>query len=169
MSLRRIEPKLFDLLEEIGPLIEKTTDKSKDKETKLVILRIRDNLTVFCKNFLIQFFHSGYEYVIDGINALTKEKIDDFFLFRTDLPAEMVRILSEYTSVHMDVMGDPYIEETEESTKLYCSFIPEMFKAFKEEGEGVIDNFAEVVEKIDETLAKINGTCKKLNKLAAKD
>jgi hypothetical protein len=169
MNSRRIEPKLFELLEEIGPLIEKTTDQSKDEKARLAILRIRDNLTSFCKNFLIQFFHSGYGYMIDGMNAITTEKANDFFLFRVDRPTEMMRILSEYTLIHIDVMGDPYIEETKESRKLYCRFIPEMFKAFMQEGSGVIDNFAEVVDKMNETLAKVNDTCKRLNKLGAKD
>jgi hypothetical protein len=163
MNSGRIEATLFDLLHDIGSLIEKTTDQSGNEKVKLTILEIRDKLTSFCKNFLIQFFHSGYGYMIDGMNTTTMGKINEFFSYMQEPPTAMIRVLSEYIIIHMDIMGDPYTEETRVSKRLYCSFLPVMFKAFEEEGCGVIDNFAEVVQKIDETLVKINDTCKNLD------
>lgn len=163
MSSRQIEPKLFDLLQDVGQLIEKTINESKDEKAKLMILEIRDRLTVFCKNFFIQFFYGGYGYIIDGINATTMNKIKTFFLYKLDVPTKMIEILSSYVDISMDIMGDPYTGETRKSKELYCCFLPDLFKAFKEEANGVIDNFAKVVQKMDETLEKIEDTCKRLN------
>lgn len=161
MSSGQIETKLFELLKDVGQLIEKTAEESKDKNAQLVILEIRDKLTVFCKNFFIQFFYGGYGYRIDGINYDTMKKINDFFSFRSNVPTRMIETLSKYVYIHVDIMGDPYTKETLTSKKLYCHFLPDLFGAFKEDGLGVIDNFAEVVPKMDETLRKIEATCKK--------
>jgi len=163
MNSRRIELNLFDLLQDIDSLIERMINQNKDEKAKLIILEIRDKLTVFCKNFLIQFFYGGYGYVIDGINTTTMAKINNFFFNKLDVPTKMIEILSKYICIHMDIMGDPYTEEILTSKELYCCFLPDMFKAFKEEGVVVIDNFSKVVQKVNETLVKINDICKKLD------
>jgi hypothetical protein len=163
MRSRQIEPKLFDFLQDVGQLIEKTINESKDEKAKLMILEIRDKLTVFCKNFFIQFFYGGYGYVIDGINATTMNKIKAFFSYRLDVPPKMIKLLSKYVDINIDIMGDPYTEKTRTSKELYCYFLPDLFVAFKEEVNEVIDNFAQVAQKMDETLGKIEDICKRLD------
>lgn len=161
-SSRRIEPGLFDLLENIGPLIEKTISENKDAKSGLSILDIRDKLTVFCKNFLIQFFYSGYGYLIDGINPTTMDKLNQFFLYKLNRPTKMIDVVPKYIQIHTDIMGDPYTREIRTSKKLYCHFIPELFEAFREEGREIINNFDEVAEKIDRTLENIEESCRRM-------
>jgi len=162
MSSKRIELGLFDLLKDIGMLMEKAISQNKDDKSSLPILEIRDKLTVFCKNFLIQFFYVGYGYLIDGINATTMNKLEGFFAFNPDRPTKMIDIMSEYVGIHMDVMGDPYTREIRMSKKLYCSFLSKLFGVFEKEGEGIIDNFEEITEKIKRTMKIIEETCKRI-------
>ena len=158
-SNRKIELGLLDLLKDIGPLMERTISQNRDPKSSLTILNIRDKLTVFCKNFLIQFFYSGYGYLIDGINTTTMGKLNNFFSFNLDKPTKMIDIVSEYVKIHTDIMGDPYTREIRMSKKLYCSFLPELFEAFQKEGKEIIDNFEEVTEKIKRTMRVIEETC----------
>lgn len=162
-SEHRIEPSLFDLLTDVGPIIERIRSKQQINNKDLLdILKIRDNLTVFCKNFLIQFFYNSFGLLIDGININTMHKVNKFFKelsFWKQKPRKMIRILSLYTEIHRDIMGDPYTRKIQVSTRLYCSFLPQLFEAFQEEANGIIDNFEEVMAKINETLKIIQKTC----------
>jgi len=158
-SNRKIELGLFDLLKDIGPLMERTASQNKDAKSSLTILDIRDKLTVFCKNFLIQFFYVGYGYLIDGINTTTMKKIEKFFSFNLDKPPKMIDMVSKYIKIHTDIMADPYTREIRISKKLYCSFLPELFGTFQKEAKEVIYNFEEVTEKIMRTMTDIEETC----------
>jgi len=173
VNFKRIELGLFDLLIDVGPIVNEIAGKEAvDEKRAFAITKARDKLLTFVKNFLIQFFYVGYGFLMRGFHPDTITGLQKFFqptarpdttdkliVDRQLVPSKMIEALVEYVEIEKDAMGDPYTREVRHLRKLYCEFLPRLFDAFREDGSGTIDNYSAILEKINQALTDIQAVC----------
>jgi len=152
--------KLFNLLTEIEPLLEKFfIDKDKIDLDLLLIIKIRDNLSTFSKNFFIQFFSYGYDFLIEGINETVLKKLINFNPYPKRKPKGMIECFSTFIKINRDLLEDRYSRKLKIAPQFYCKFLPQLFDIFKKEGKGIILNYNEIMRVIETTMQNIKKIC----------
>jgi hypothetical protein len=160
--MSEIKIDLFSLIDEIDPIVDGVinipSSKTQSEPSEILkLVKVRDSLTTFARNFLMQFFHaSGFAIVGFRPDVLSSMKEKRKWKRK---PETMIQLMEDYLRIDNDVGGDPYARGSEDLRELYCVFLPKMFVAFTSEGAGLIDNYYEVARKSESVLTSIRSKC----------
>ena len=164
MKSKRIKPELFSLLDDVGLKIAQISFiEEKKRRDILTIIEVRDKLVTFVKNFLLQYFYEGHNFTIESININIINKLNDYNYYPKPKPNHLIQIISQYIDIYKEIMGDPYTRAIRESKKVFCEFLPQLFEAFKIDASRVINNYEEIMGKINKTMEIIKKTCLSIN------
>jgi hypothetical protein len=143
--------------------LDPTTIKKDDKDAYEVHFEnLREGLRLFMSNFIIQFFHYGYNIKSETMNGEAIMEIKSISKDPgTKVPKQMIRSAIDYyynIKNELDIYGgdNRFVGDT-----IYCSSLFVLLRAFIEEGASVIQNYEEIGGLAKASISKITSICQK--------
>jgi hypothetical protein len=121
----------------------------------------KEALILFMDSFFLQFFVRGYGIRIEEIDGSIDAVNDLVDGPKNPRPKRMIASFNDYyLNVYSELPevgyggGSRFVLRT-----AFCSTLPQLFEAFREEGKPVITNYSEVCKLADEFMEKLRPIC----------